>query len=121
MQSNKVDMYMLANSKFFRSETLPYIQERLASMPEERLNELYSIQMKDPMTMLLVSIFIGEFGVDRFMIGDTLLGVLKLITLGGCLIWWIIDIFLISNRVRDVNYNKLMQVLDSMRSYGRLQ
>ena len=118
---NKVDMYMLANSKYFHSERIPYIQERLAHLPEEKFNLLYTVQLKDPSTMLLVSIFIGEFGVDRFMIGDTGLGILKLLTLGGCLIWWVIDMFLISNRTREVNFNRLMEAVDQAGYHGRLQ
>ena len=34
---------------------------------------------------------LGELGVDRFMRGQVLYGVLKLITVGGCGIWWLID------------------------------
>ena len=45
--------------------------------------------------MLIVSIFLGEPGIERFLIGDTVLGLFKLFTLGGCMIWWFIDLFLI--------------------------
>ena len=53
---------------------------------------------------LLLSIFLGSLGVDRFYLGSIGLGILKLITAGGCGIWYIIDIILIATgQVRDAN------------------
>jgi hypothetical protein len=47
---------------------------------------------------LIVSILVGSLGVDRFMMGQVGLGILKLITLGGCGIWWLIDVILIATK-----------------------
>ena len=51
--------------------------------------------MKSKTVALVLSIFLGELGIDRFYLGYTGLGVLKLITAGGFGIWWLIDIILI--------------------------
>ena len=40
----------------------------------------------------------GTLGIDRFYLGYTGLGVLKLITLGGCGVWALIDVVLIAMR-----------------------
>ena len=47
---------------------------------------------------LIMSILFGSLGVDRFIMGQVLLGILKLITFGGCGIWWIIDVILIASK-----------------------
>ncbi|KAL0094178.1 hypothetical protein F4703DRAFT_1817020 [Phycomyces blakesleeanus] len=48
---------------------------------------------------LMLSIFFGPFGVDRFYLGYVFLGLLKLVTAGLGGIWWTIDIILIALNV----------------------
>lgn len=42
-------------------------------------------------TIMILSWAIGYLGADRFYQGQVLWGVLKLITVGGGGIWWLID------------------------------
>ena len=51
---------------------------------------------KDWTTLLILSLLLGWLGVDRFYAGHIGLGVLKLVTLGGCGIWSLIDIILVA-------------------------
>ena len=53
---------------------------------------------------LLLSIFLGWLGVDRFYVNHIGLGLLKLITLGAGGIWWIIDIIMFATK--NVSYVK---------------
>ncbi len=112
MDSQKVDMYLMANSKYFDQDQLPNIKARLKALEDDRWDSIQFIQYKDPTTSLIISVIIGEFGIDRFFIGDIGLGIAKLLTCGGFGIWYIVDWFLIMGATRDRNLSKLNEVLE---------
>ncbi|KAF2518650.1 TM2 domain-containing protein [Flavobacterium salilacus subsp. salilacus] len=111
MDSQKVDMYIMSNAKYFKSQQLNYIRERLLVMDDSKWGMIQSVELKDPTTILIVSILAGGLGIDRFMIGDAGLGVAKLLTCGGLGIWAIVDLFLIMDATRDKNMEKVQQFL----------
>ena len=108
MDEQTVEQYLLANQKYFSQEKILLLKEKLLNLNEKQFSMLYSLEFKDPIILLIISIFLGSFGIDRFMLNNTSLGVLKLITCGGCGIWTLIDWILIMDKTKEYNFNKLM-------------
>ncbi len=50
-----------------------------------------TVSSKSKNTLVLLSALLGAFGVDRFYRGQVGLGIVKLLTFGGCGIWALID------------------------------
>ena len=111
MEQQKVDMYLMTNQKYFPEEKIMYLKEKLLAADESKFSLISTVELKDPTTLLLVSIFLGELGIDRFMLGDTGMGILKLLTAGCCGILAIIDWFQIQKKIRELNFNKIMTIL----------
>ena len=86
------------------------MSSQLEKLDDSRFLVIQSIDYKDPTTLLIISIFVGHWGVDRFMIGQTGLGIGKLLTCGGFGIWTIIDWFTIKEATKEYNYQKFIQV-----------
>lgn len=101
----------MMNSKFFEAHHLGAIRERLTTLDESKASTVQMIQFKDPTIVLIISILIGGLGIDRFYIGDTGLGIGKLLTCGGLGIWTIIDWFLIMGATREKNMETFQQNL----------
>lgn len=67
-------------------------------------------QGKSWMVTVLLCLFLGAFGVHRFYLGYTTLGIIQLLTLGGCGIWALIDLILILvGSLKDANGQDLVK------------
>ena len=111
MDAQKVDMFIMANGKFFESHHVVQIREKLLTLDDSKWVMIQTLQFKDPTTSIIVSLLAGTLGIDRFMIGDTGMGVGKLLTCGGFGIWAVVDWFLIMGATREKNLLKLQLAL----------
>ena len=125
--SNFTDSFLSANTANFPSEQLPSLRERLSQLDDSQANQVIAAtDVKNPTTALILSIFLGSFGVDRFYIGNTGLGIGKLlatlllpfITFGFSLfftwIWIVVDCFLIMNATKAANLEAINTALATM-------
>lgn len=111
MDAQKVDMFIMTNAKYFEGHQLAFIRERLLELDDSNWMLLSTTTFSDPSTSLIISIFAGQFGVDRFIIGDVGLGIAKLLTCGGLGVWTIVDWFLMMKKTREKNLEKIQQYL----------
>ncbi|XP_067949761.1 TM2 domain-containing protein 1-like [Watersipora subatra] len=77
------------NDKVFDGETVGFNYTVTCNKKSEKSLE----------TALLLSIFLGMFGVDRFYLGYPAIGLLKLSTFGFMLVGQLVDIILIATQV----------------------
>ena len=111
MEKSKIDLYLTTNAKYFEQSAILIIRQKMEAASDDALLTLQATDLKDPTVVLLVSIFLGALGIDRFMIGDIGMGVLKLLTCGLCGILTIIDWFTISKKVKQLNLSKVSMIM----------
>jgi len=111
---NPADQWLAINAKYFPAEQIQYIRQRIEALPEAQVQLLYTLSFQDPTMMLVISLFGGSLGIDRFILGHVGLGVGKLLTCGGCGIWTIVDWFLIMNATKAANLEAINTALATM-------
>ena len=123
MDFKMIDYYFINNKDRFPAEKIPLIKQKIHEIDvrtggtmtdADIITVMDAVQTKTPTNMLLISIFLGGWGVDRFMMDETGMGVLKLLTGGVCGVLWLVDVIQISGKVREDNFNKLMAALSTL-------
>ena len=111
IDKSKIDMYLTTNAKYFEPSAIPIIRQKLEKASDEALVSLQACDLKDPTVLLIISILLGSLGIDRFMLGDVGMGILKLLTLGCCGILTIVDWFTISKKTKEKNLAAISMIL----------
>jgi TM2 domain-containing membrane protein YozV len=115
MEQKQADSLIMLNSSKLSPEYIETIREQLVNCDYAQAAMLFG-QLHDTTIVLVISVILGEFGIDRFMIGDIGIGIGKLcVTVFTCgvlsWVWWLIDLFLITDATRKKNSEKVMCML----------
>jgi len=97
---------------------LAALTQGMSDQQKYYFNAQYAAARKDRTIMLVISIFLGHFGIDRFLLGDIVFGLIKLFTFGGLGILTLIDWFLIMGRTDDYNRAKAHEIAMAIRTGG---
>lgn len=87
------------------------ITRDMTEWEQQQFVALYRGKRKDQMTMLVLTLigFLGIAGIQRFVVGDTVLGILYLVTFGFCGIGTLIDVINIKSMTFEYNRNQAME------------
>lgn len=110
----RIQRFLIENRNKLPQNRMQEIRETLLALTDDQWRNFEFIEFKDPTLLLVLSILVGEFGVDRFVLNDIKNGALKLLLTIACgigLIWWLIDIFKINGMVLNYNYRLLKDTL----------
>lgn len=83
MESNQVQTLLAVWQDKIPQESTYMLQNELANLSQDKANRLNLIPFKSKIVGLVLGIFLGGFGADRFYKGDTLLGIIKLVLVIG--------------------------------------
>ncbi len=109
--SEKVNMWLMVNQDKLPSDKIGLLKSNLNKLEESTLDNLMNVELKSPMTIFLLSWFVGWLSLDRFLLGSTGVGIARLVTIQGLGIWWLVDLITAMKRTREYNYNRVKNLI----------
>ena len=109
MEQQQVEQLIAIYGNKLPIESIFTVREKLLSMDYNTASIILA-KANDLMISIILSIIVGSWGIDRIYIGDVGLGIIKLLTCGGCGIWWLIDLFLIMDATKRKNLLQITEI-----------
>ena len=110
---SRVEAYLEKNKSKLDQDFVKVLAPKLLRLSDAKMFEVECYPLKNPTKMFFISLFLGLLGVDRFMMGDIGMGFVKLFTLGGAGVLWIIDMIKLPKRIKRENVAALdLDILD---------
>ena len=138
---HSVDIFISINKHKLPSDKFSELNNKLLNCSESEWNTIRFLELKEPNSMLLISLFVGYWGIERFMLGKKISGIMKFLifqlsligeiacifffiadqyTWGTiCLLfflvgvtWWIIDLCLVRRMTKEYNYNQIVKLIN---------
>ena len=93
--SEAINTYLKIHEDMFIQSDMNKLRERLVNCTDSQWNSVRFLNLKDPRSLLLISVFVGIYGVDRFMLGRKGSGIMKLLVCQLAIIAGVASFFLL--------------------------
>lgn len=115
--ADEVDRYLNKYRNYFSEEQIFILKRQLLKLKKEDFLMVTKLDLKSPTGTLVVSMLLGYTGLDRFLLGDIPLGILKfLMFLSLGFSHWeglvaAFDTAFIKDRTKEKNFNDVMNAI----------
>lgn len=104
----EVQQFMDQNKKYLSPYYCSLIRDALLSVSPDVARKAMSVKIDKPSKITLISLFFGILGIDRFIVGDYIYGIIKLCTIGIFFIGWIIDVLFMGKFTKEFNSARIL-------------
>lgn len=115
LQNQKIaltDRFLVLNQNDLPEDKITMLRENMLHCSLRKLTAMQNMNCRRVQNMQFISVILGWSGIDRMLLGDIGMGLLKLFTLGGFGLIMLFDWVTIGFYTRKYNYIKVMSVLD---------
>lgn len=117
---DEVDKFLEENKNYFPDKEIFSLRKEILKLTRKEFLQLKSLSFRSPAIMCLISFFLGWTGLDRFLLKDIPLGVLKLLgmtffggvgfAIGAYIFSWI-DVFLTWGNTKEYNLKMVLEAI----------